>query len=94
MDTANRDEILKRWRARGFHGGLWTDPPGRVWEDFVHDDDELLMVLEGELELTLAGKTLVPRIGEEIEIPAGVVHTVRNRGATTARWLYAYGRLG
>ncbi|WP_437660136.1 cupin domain-containing protein [Sorangium sp. So ce1182] len=94
MDRAARDEVLKRRRARGFHGGLWTDPPGREWKDYVHGDDELLMVLEGELELELAGETIVPRVGEEIEIRAGVVHTVRNRGATTARWLYAYGRLG
>ncbi|WP_437671080.1 cupin domain-containing protein [Sorangium sp. So ce131] len=93
MDTAMRDDVLERWRARGFHGGLWTDPPGRVWKDYVHGEDELLMVLEGELELGLGGRKVVPRIGEEIEIPAGVVHTVRNAGRTTARWLYAYGRL-
>ncbi len=88
--AVDTDEVLRAWSARGFNGGLWIDPPGKVWRDFVHDEDELLMIVEGRLELTIAARTLTPGAGEEVLIPAGATHTVRNIGGTTARWLYAY----
>jgi mannose-6-phosphate isomerase-like protein (cupin superfamily) len=31
-----------------------------------------------------------PSAGEELMIPAGVVHSVRNVGKTVSRWLYGY----
>lgn len=48
------------------------------------------MLIEGEMELSLLGKTLRPEIGEEILIPAGARHTVINIGKTTNRWYYGY----
>jgi quercetin dioxygenase-like cupin family protein len=51
------------------------------------------MMLEGEVEFEIGGQVRRPEIGEEVFIPAGVVHSVRNRGKTTSRWLYGY-RIG
>ena len=84
------DEIARDWRERGFSFGQFTDPPGKVWHDFVHDVDELFMVVEGDVEIDLAGLMRKPEIGEEILIPAHTVHTVRNVGETESRWLYGY----
>lgn len=64
----DRTQIEREWRARGFSCGLWTDPPGQEWNDFVHGMDELLMVVEGELELKMQGRTLKPKPGEDILI--------------------------
>lgn len=86
----DRAQIAKDWQARGFSCDLWVDPPGQVWEDYVHSTDELLMLMEGALELEMQGKTFSPAVGEEILIPAHTSHTIRNTGAT-ARWLYGYG---
>ena len=61
-----------------------------VWEDYVHSTDELLMIMEGALELEMQGKTFQPAIGEEVLIPAQTSRTVRNIGRTTAKWLYGY----
>ncbi len=36
------------------------------------------------------GKTLRPAIGEEILMPAGVSHSVKNVGKSRNRWLYGY----
>ena len=83
-------QVEQQWQARGFSCGLWVDPPGQVWEDYVHSTDELLMVLEGELELDIDGRRVRPKQGEEVLIPAHVTHSVRNIGRTTARWLYGY----
>ncbi len=87
---ADRRQVERDWRSRGFSCGLWVDPPGQVWEDYVHATDEVVIVLEGELELELQGKTFRPHIGEEVFIPAHVPHSVRNVGGTTAKWLYGY----
>jgi quercetin dioxygenase-like cupin family protein len=82
--------VSRDWTARGFSCDLWVDPPGQRWEDFVHTTDELVLVLEGELEFEIDGEISQPETGEEIFIPAGAVHSVRNIGASTARWLYGY----
>ncbi len=82
--------IRSSWRSRGFSCDVWTDPPGQVWEDYCHAVDELVMVLDGEMEFEIGGKIDRPAVGEELIIPAGVLHSVRNRGRTTAHWLYGY----
>ncbi|MDB5035410.1 MAG: uncharacterized protein JWQ98_2651 [Chlorobi bacterium] len=83
-------EIRKRWNERGYKCDVWIDPPGQIWHDFVHDVDELFTVLDGRVELVMAGLTLLPEIGEEIAIPANTIHTVRNVGDGESRWLYGY----
>jgi len=93
MAAIKQKQVSKDWAARGFSCDLWVDPPGRHWEDFVHATDELVVVLEGEMEFKIEGVVSRPKTGEEIYIPAGAVHSVRNIGATTARWLYGYNRV-
>ncbi|HET9870641.1 MAG TPA: cupin domain-containing protein [bacterium] len=84
---------MKRdWAARGFSCGLWTDPPGAVWEDYVHPTDELVMLLEGQVELEMKGRRIRLEKEKEVLIPAGTVHSVRNRGTGTSYWLYGYHR--
>ncbi|HEY7495090.1 MAG TPA: cupin domain-containing protein [Candidatus Tectomicrobia bacterium] len=86
--------IQHAWAQRGFSCTVWTDPPGQVWANFVHETDELVTLVEGEIELSFQGQTLRPRIGEEVCIPAGARHTVRNIGATTNRWCFGYKHKG
>jgi len=88
--SSDREKVKKDWNARGFSCDPWTDPPGQVWEGYVHDVDELLMVMEGKVEIEISGKKSVLAPGEEIFIPARAVHSVRNIGGTTSRWLYGY----
>ena len=85
-----KDEITKSWRERGFSCDLWVDPPGQVWEDYQHDIDELIYVLEGVLELEVSGKRTTLHKGDEAFIPACSNHSVRNMGGCEARWLYGY----
>lgn len=61
-----------------------------MWEDYVHATDELVMILEGNLEIEFGGRLVKPAVGEELLIPAKARHTVRNVGNQTARWLYGY----
>jgi len=86
----DRERIAADWAARGFSCDLWTDPPGQRWEDFTHAADEVVIVLEGKMEFEVEGQVHHPQIREELFIPAGAVHSARNIGSTTARWLYGY----
>ena len=92
MAGPDRTQIAADWASRGFSCDLWTDPPGQRWEGFRHATDELITVLEGQVEFEVAGQTHRPPIGAELLIPAGAVHSARNVGSTTARWLYGYKR--
>jgi quercetin dioxygenase-like cupin family protein len=90
MGDVDRERVAADWAARGFCCDLWVDPPGRTWEDFVHPTDEVVMILEGEQEFEVEGVIHRPRAGEELLIPAGAVHSARNVGPSTSRWLYGY----
>lgn len=84
--------IERSWRERGFSCGLWVDPPGQVWADYVHETDELVMVVNGDVEFEIDGQAHRPAAGEEVLIPARARHTVRNLGRSESRWLYGYRR--
>ena len=83
-------EQIKDWNSRGYSFGVFRDPPGQVWADFVHRTDELVVLAEGELEVEIEGKEQRPQIGEEVFIPANAVHTVRNVGVGNNVWFFGY----
>jgi len=85
-----REQVAWNRQERGFSCDIWTDLPGQAWADFVHAGDELVMWIDGEIELRFAGKVLRPQAGEAVLIPAGEAHTVINIGQTTNHWFYGY----
>ena len=90
MADVDPDNVAEDWQGRGFSCDLWVDPPGQRWEGFTHATDELVTVLEGQMEFEVEGQVHHPQVGEEILIPAQALHSARNIGKTTARWLYGY----
>ena len=86
----NSDLIKQNWNSRGYSFGVFRDPPGQVWADFVYRADELVLLTEGEIELEIEGKTQRPIIGQEVFIPANAIHTVRNVLNTNNVWYYGY----
>ena len=47
------DQIKQDWNSRGYSFGVFRDPPGQVWADFVHQTDELVVLAEGEIEVEI-----------------------------------------
>jgi quercetin dioxygenase-like cupin family protein len=92
MTPTEPNRIAEGRGKRGFSCDRWTDTPGRRWEGFTHATDELVLLLECEMEFEVAGRDFRSVIGEEVLIPAGAVHSDRNVGAATARWLYGHRR--
>lgn len=85
-----KEQVAADWRARGYSCDTWVDPPGRCWEDFVHEVDELVCPLEGPIEVAWEGETALLEPGDEWYIPRGTRHSVRNKSNATVRWLYGY----
>ena len=86
----HQEKIRENWESRGFSFGVFKDPPGQGWVDFVHRTDELVVLAEGDIEIEIEGKSQQPQIGEEIFIPANSIHTVRNIGKTNNVWYFGY----
>jgi mannose-6-phosphate isomerase-like protein (cupin superfamily) len=84
------DQVRADWAARGFTCELWIDPPDQIWHDFQHEVDEFVLLLEGDCQIEMEGRTVRLHTGDELLIPAGVRHTVRNCGEGPARWLHGY----
>jgi mannose-6-phosphate isomerase-like protein (cupin superfamily) len=85
-------QVGRDWRARGYSCHDFQDPPGREWKDFVHDTQELVTVVEGRLELEVEGTRVAAGPGDEVFIPKGARHTVRNVHGARTRWLFGYAR--
>lgn len=86
----SKETLQKEWAKKGFSCDLWVDPPGQRWEDYVHDIDEVVYVVEGTMEFEIGGKKQILKPGDEAFIPAQMNHSARNVGAATARWYYGY----
>ena len=86
----DHDLFKQNWNSRGYSFGIFKDPPGQVWADFVHKTDELVVLAEGEIQIEIEGKSQRPQIGEEVFIPANAVHTVRNVGSVGDVCYYGY----
>ncbi len=86
----DRAAVAGDWRERGYSCGLFVDPPGREWNDFVHSTNELVTVADGKLEVIIGCERYVAAPGDEFFIPKNAVHSVKNVHSGTTRWLYGY----
>ena len=62
-------------------------PPGGGPPPHRHDFEEMFTVLDGEVQVTFRGETLVARAGETINVPANAPHVFRNVSERPARLL-------
>ena len=56
----NQERLKIDWKYRGYCFGVFKDPPGQVWVDFVHKTDELVVLAEGEIEIEIEGNSKQP----------------------------------
>lgn len=86
----DKTDVEREWRVRGFSCDWFVDPPGREWKNFIHGCNELVTVVEGRLEMRVWEETCVLDPGDELLIPKGAVHSVKNIHPGVTRWLYGY----
>ena len=76
----NPEQFKKDWNSRGYSFGIFKDPPGQVWANFVHKTDELVVLAEGQIKIEIEGESQQPPIGKVVFMPAKAKHTVWNVG--------------
>lgn len=62
-------KIRQQWESRSFSFGIFRDPLGRVWPDFSHSIEEVVILAEGQVEIEVEGQMYKPVIGEETLSP-------------------------
>ena len=60
-------------------------PPGGGPPPHRHDFEEMFTILDGEIELTFRGVSIVARAGQTVNVPANAPHVFRNATARPAR---------
>jgi quercetin dioxygenase-like cupin family protein len=76
---------------------LLVDQPAAGWDLPAHlheDAAETIHVVEGEFEMTIDGATERLAAGQSVHVPAGVVHSSRNVGASPGRRVLIFGPAG
>jgi len=84
------ERVAADWGSRGYSCDWFSDPPGQEWNNFVHSCNELVTVIEGKLQMTVNGEVFLVKPGDEVFIPSGARHSVKNMHSSTTRWLYGY----
>jgi quercetin dioxygenase-like cupin family protein len=70
-----RDAFEADLRREGFDVRYGGQQPSFTEDPHAHDFDARIMVLGGEITLTIEGKPATFRTGDHCEVPAGAMHT-------------------
>ncbi len=74
----NISELEKQLRTEGFRQTcVWEDAPDRWYCEHTHATETAHIILEGEMTLTMNGKSTTYRVGERCDVQAGTVHAAR-----------------
>jgi len=85
------DEFEKNWTKRGFSFSVGSIKLQEEVKDAVHDDqDELIVMVNGKLEVTIGGETFIPDRNQEVLIPAKSNHSIKNIGAVDSIIYFGY----
>ncbi len=90
MDGHKINQIVTRWESQGFTCEIWKSLPGKGWSHPGHEADELFVLLEGEMEVSIGAKKYHLQVGEEFLVPAKEPHTTVNMGGNTNRFYWIH----
>ena len=85
------ETVESRWREEGFSFGVFRDPPGQEWNDFVHRTDEYVLVAGGTLQISVGQESAECGPGDLVRIPREVLHSLKTTSVSGSVWLYGYG---
>jgi quercetin dioxygenase-like cupin family protein len=78
MAPLSESELRKQLSAEGFvHTFVWQDGPQAYYSDHTHDGLTAHIILDGEMTLSMAGKSQTFRTGDRCDVPAGAVHSAK-----------------
>lgn len=78
MSPLDESVFRKQLEVEGFsHTFVWQDGPGAFYPDHTHTGLTAHIILDGEMTLSMNGKSQTYRLGERSDVPAGAVHSAR-----------------
>ena len=69
--------------------GLWVDWPGQIKKEYIHDPDELVIQVEGKVEVELEEFSCRLQTDKEFISPAETYYTIQNIGKEESWWFYS-----
>jgi quercetin dioxygenase-like cupin family protein len=83
----NEQELTAQLRREGFSETyVWEDGPNAFYPEHIHPMETAHIILEGEMTLTMAGKSQTFHAGDRCDVPAGAIHSAK-MGAHGCRYL-------
>lgn len=78
MIAFNEEDLSERLRSEGFRRTyVWQDGPGAYYAEHTHAAQTAHIVLDGEMTLTMNGRSRTYQRGERCDVPAGAEHSAR-----------------
>ncbi|MDQ3867706.1 MAG: cupin domain-containing protein [Actinomycetota bacterium] len=87
LDGTARILVSRRDDDRGVAVIEMAMPEGSMPPPHIHDEDESVYVLAGEMTFYVGGETIRVGARERVELPRGVAHTYRVESPRGARWV-------
>jgi mannose-6-phosphate isomerase-like protein (cupin superfamily) len=83
----NEQQLTAKLRREGFsHTYVCEDGANAFYPEHIHPMETAHILLEGEMTLTMAGKSQTFHAGDRCDVPAGAIHSVK-MGAHGCRYL-------
>ena len=78
MAPLDERELRKELESEGFaHTFVWQDGPAAFYPDHTHAGLTAHISLDGEMTLTMGGKSETYRVGDRCDVPAGATHSAQ-----------------
>jgi mannose-6-phosphate isomerase-like protein (cupin superfamily) len=78
MAGSSESSLRKQLEIEGFsHTYVWQDRAEAHYPDHTHTGLTAHIILDGELTLTMEGKSRTYHAGDRCDVPAGAVHSAR-----------------
>ena len=90
-----KEELEKNWVKRGYSFGIGNIKINDGIKNAAHDDqDELVVMVNGDLKVTIDDVTFFPDRDKEFLIPARSKHSLKNIGAVDSVIYFGYKKTG
>ncbi|VDM25204.1 unnamed protein product [Hydatigera taeniaeformis] len=76
----SRDTMKNKLNKMGYSATPYTFSAGNVFGAHTHDVDKMDVVVDGELEFSMYGKSIILKAGDALEVPKDVPHSAKVRG--------------
>ena len=75
---ASTDQITKELEAKGYRPQLISEPNDSSIDEHSHERSHIIVLLKGELNLTLGDRSFAMQAGDLITIPPGQKHAAQS----------------